>query len=128
MNAIPPKTDRTWEILCHVAALTMFVGIPLGNIIGPLVPWLIKKNISPSVDEHGRESLNFQITVTLLLMTASLATLLLSFILIGFLLVPVLIGLFIAVPVIDAVLVVIAAVKASNGEFYRYPFNLRLIT
>jgi uncharacterized protein len=111
-----------WEVLCHVTALSMFV-VPFGNLIGPLVIWLIKKHESPAVDEHGKESLNFQITVTLVFLALSVATFLLSFILIGFLLMP----LLFIVPVANAVFIIIGAIKASNGEFYRYPLSYRFI-
>ena len=53
------KDSRMWGMLCHLAALAMFTGIPLGNVIGPLVVWLIQKDKSPFVDEQGKEVLNF---------------------------------------------------------------------
>ena len=52
----------------------------------------------------------------------------LMLILIGFLLLPLFIAALILVPILDLVVVIIAAVKVSNGEFYRYPFTLKLIT
>jgi uncharacterized Tic20 family protein len=127
MNGTVQRTDRTWDVVCHLSALVMFVGVPFGNIIGPLIIWLIKRGDSPSVDEHGKEALNFQISVTLYLIIAAAVTAGLMLILIGFLLLPLLIVAAIAVPVIDLIFIIIAAVKASNGESYRYPLTLRLI-
>ena len=55
---------RTFGMLCHLGALAGYL-IPFGHIIGPLVFWLIKKDQYPFVDDQGKESLNFQITVTI---------------------------------------------------------------
>ena len=73
MNETSPKPDRTWDILCHLLALSGFVAVPLGNILGPLVIWLIKKEQLPSVDAHGKESLNFQISMTIYAIVAALS-------------------------------------------------------
>ena len=112
---------------CHLAALTAFVGIPFGNILGPLIIWLLKKDQYPLVDEHGKQSLNFQISVIiygLVLMAAIIITAL------TVLLIPVAVllgALLAAVIIADFVLVVVAAIKASNGETYQYPFTIRFI-
>jgi uncharacterized Tic20 family protein len=101
---------------CHLIALCGFV-IPFGNVLGPLVLWLIKKDSMPLVDRHGKEALNFQITVLI----AAIASALLMFILIGFV-------LLIVVGIGALVLTIMAAVKVANGELdYKYPFALRLI-
>ncbi len=110
------KQAHKWGMLCHLTALAGFVGIPFGNIIGPLVVWLLKKGDYPFVDGQGKESLNFQISVTIYGIVAAL----LIFVVIGIFL---LIGLVIA----DLVLVIIASVKASSGESYHYPLTIRFI-
>lgn len=118
MNELPPvaASDRTWVILTHLTALTLFVGIPFGNVIGPLVIWLLKKHESTAVDIHGKESLNFQISMTIYTLLAGLS----CFVFIGIVLLP-------AVLLANAILIVIASIKASNGEAYRYPLNIRFI-
>ena len=78
--------------------------------------WLIKRADMPMVDRHGKEALNFQITVTL----ASFLCGLLFFVGIGLVLLFVLL-------VADAVLVIMAAVKISRGEAFSYPFTWRVI-
>ncbi|RMF56481.1 MAG: DUF4870 domain-containing protein [Calditrichaeota bacterium] len=108
--------ERTWGMLCHLAAFAGYF-IPLGNIFGPLLVWMMKKEQSGFVDVHGKESLNFQISMTIYVIVASILTI----ILIGL---PVLIGLL----VFDLVVVIIASVKARDGEFYRYPLCIRFIT
>lgn len=113
---IDQKQERMWAMLCHLAALVAFVGIPLGNILGPLVVWLIKKNEMPLVDEQGRASLNFQLSMTIYTIAAGL----LIFVVIG---IPLVIGLLIA----NLILVIMAAVKVNNGETYQYPFTIQFI-
>lgn len=115
MNEIPTRDERTWGMLCH---LSIFAGhfIPFGNLIAPLVIWLIKKEESPFVDYHGKESLNFQISLTIYLAIS----LILAFVLIGF-------PLFIALWVFGLVIVIIAGLKANDGQYFRYPLTIRLI-
>ena len=108
--------ERTWSVAVHLSALSALF-IPFGHLLGPLVVWLIKRGDMPMVDRHGKEALNFQITVTL----ASFLCGLLAFIGIGLVLLFVLL-------VADAVLVIMAAIKTSRGEAFRYPFTWRLIS
>jgi hypothetical protein len=111
------KDERMWGMFCHLAALAAFIGIPLGNVIGPLVVWLIKREQYPLVNEQGKESLNFQITVAIIAAVG------------GLLLFCFMLGLIILIPlgIVDLILVIMAAIKTNNGEHYRYPFALRLI-
>lgn len=109
-----PESERTMAMLCHLVALSGIV-VPFGNIIGPLVIWLIKKDESPSVDQAGRESLNFQITMTIAGIVAGILVL----VVIGLLLAP-LVGL------AWLIFTIIATVKTSSGVQYRYPFAIRM--
>ncbi|MDZ4788299.1 MAG: DUF4870 domain-containing protein [Blastochloris sp.] len=119
----PSDSDtKLWNMLCHLSALAGFV-IPFGNIVGPLIVWQIKKNEIPSVDAHGKESLNFQITAMIILLPLFVIAFLLSFIVIGVLLFPV-IGL-LGLAVLG--LSIYAGIQANNGVEYKYPFNFRLI-
>jgi uncharacterized protein len=127
MNETVQTNDRAWNVVCHLSALIALVGIPFGHILGPLIIWLVRKGDSPSTDAHGKEALNFQISVTIYGLVAVAVTVGLMLVLIGFLLLPLLIVGLIVVPLVDMVFVILAAVKASNGELYRYPFTLRLI-
>jgi uncharacterized Tic20 family protein len=118
-NPTPQSADKeaqNWAMACHLAALSGFI-IPFGNVVGPLVVWLMKKDTMPLVDQHGKESLNFQITVAI----AALICLPLMFILIG-------IPLLFVVAIGALVFTIIAGIKVANGELdYKYPFALRLI-
>jgi len=110
-----PKDVRNWAMLCHLISLAGFL-IPFGNIIGPLIVWLAKKEESEFINEHGKESVNFQISLTIYLLVASITFL----ICVGFILVP-------AIVVAGVILVIIAAIKASDGREARYPLTLRFL-
>ena len=115
-NTQVSKDEQNWAMACHLAALSGFI-IPLGNVIGPLVVWLIKKDTMPMVNQHGKESLNFQITVLI----AFMVCLVLTLVVIG-------VVLMFVVGIGALVLTIMAAVKVSNGQFdYKYPFTLRLV-
>src|SRR5207248_5140647 len=107
---------RTWNVLCHASALLGFFFPWAGHILAPLIVWLMKRGDSPEIDAHGKESLNFQISMLIYDAVAAI----LCVVLIG---IPILIALW----VLNTVLVIIASVKASEGKFYRYPFTIRFI-
>ncbi len=103
-----------WGMLCHLAALAALVGIPFGNVIGPLVIWLLKKDEYPFVDEQGKAALNFQISMTIYAMISGVLVL----ILVGFLLLT-------AVVIVDVIMVIIASVKANEGQTFKYPLTIK---
>ncbi len=119
--------ERHWEILCHLSPLLFLTGIPLANIVGPLAVWLYKRDQSGSVDLHGKESINFQISLTLYLLVLGAVTAGLMFVLIGFLLVPALIMALIAFPIIELVFILVGTLRARDGQIYRYPLTIRFI-
>jgi uncharacterized Tic20 family protein len=118
----PPSTSgtssdiRTWCVLCHASALLGLFFHFLGHLLGPLIVWLVKRGDSPEIDAHGKESLNFQISMLIYDAIAAI----LCVVLIG---IPILIALW----VLNTVLVIIASIQASEGKFYRYPITIRLI-
>lgn len=105
---------KNWAVIAHLSALVNLVGIP--SVIGPLVVWLIKKDEDPFIDYHGKEALNFNISF----MIYGIVSALLILVGIGLLLLPI-------VLIAWLVLVILAAVRASNGEYYRYPVTIRLV-
>ena len=126
-NSTIHKSDRAWETLCHLSGLLLFTGIPFGNILGPLIVWLARRNGSPSVDEHGKEALNFQISLTLYFIALVALTISLMLVLVGFLFLPLVVIAALLGPFVDLIFMIIAAVKAGNGELYRYPLTIRFI-
>lgn len=109
------QDDRNLGMLCHLIALVGLL-IPFGNILGPLVIWLVKKDQSSFVDVEGKEALNFNITVAI----AGFVSFLLMAVAIGF-------ALVVIVAIFWIVMAIVAASKASSGEHYRYPLTLRLV-
>ncbi|MFC1806062.1 DUF4870 domain-containing protein [Planctomycetota bacterium] len=113
----PSADERQWAMFCHLAGLASNV-MPFGNVIGPLVVWLIKKDVYPMVDDQGKEALNFQITMTL----AALVCIPFAFLFCtGFFLI-------MAVHVYSIVMAIVAGVKANSGEPYRYPITIRFVS
>src|SRR5205809_2032769 len=107
---------RTWTVLCHATALAGFFVPWAGHILGPLIIWLAKRGDSAEIDAHGKESLNFQISMLIY----GIISAILCLIVIGFLLLALL-------HILNVVLVVVASIQASEGKLYRYPLSIRLI-
>ena len=112
----PARPDYTMGMLCHLLSLTLFLGVPLGNILGPLIVWLSKRKEDPFVDQCGKDALNFQISVTIYLIIS------------GFLIL-VVVGMFlmVVVMILNLVYTLIAATKASKGIPYQYPLSFRFL-
>lgn len=113
--AVTPD-ERTWATMAHVSGIiASFVTL---SALGPLIVWLVKKNESSFVDDHGREALNFQITV----MCVAIVIVILGFATcgIGLLLLPLL-------GIASIVLSIFGAVKANDGLPWRYPVSIRFI-
>lgn len=128
------RDARTWAAFCHLAAFAAFV-VPMGHIIGPLVIWLVKRHEHPYIDEQGREAVNFQVTLTLLLFGLMVCIFFLVLIMLpiadrqpslALLFIPIAL-LFPVIALTDLLLVLIATIRASNGQPHRYPLTLRLI-
>jgi uncharacterized Tic20 family protein len=112
----PTESERTWGMLAHLSALAGLVVPLVGIVLGPLAVWLVKREESEFVAGHAKEALNFNISVLI----GAIACTLLMLVFVGFLLGT---ALFIA----WLVNLLIAAIKASEGHTYRYPFALRLV-
>jgi uncharacterized Tic20 family protein len=108
--------ERTWGLFCHLSAFALFIFPAFGNVLGPLIIWLIKKDESPYVDKQGKESLNFQISFSIYAFISGI----LAIIVIGFF-------LLLALGVAWVVLIIVATLKASNREEFAYPLSIRFI-
>lgn len=113
----PTGDERNWGMIGHLAAFAGFTAIPFAHVLGPLAVWLMKRDESEYVRRHALESLNFNISITI---WAALAGLTL-FIAIGIILLPL-------VLLFWFVVTIVAAIKASNGEEYRYPATFRWVS
>jgi len=135
------KDIRTWSMLCHLSALAGFI-VGLGNVLGPLIVWQIKKNELPEIIPHGKASVNFQLTLLIIDIIAGLG----FFAFIGNSFVHFPFGgtnssfpfffaggfitggiVFTIINILGLVFTIIAGVRANNGEEYRYPFSIRFI-
>lgn len=102
----PTGDERTFAILAHVLTF-------VAPILGPLIIYLVKKDESAYIAAHARESLNFQISMMLIIFILLISIIGILFIwLVG---------------IVSLILVIIATIKASDGGFYRYPLTWRLI-
>ena len=115
IDSQPTKDERTWAMLSHFSAFVGFI-FPFGNILAPLIIWLIKKEEMAFVGDQAKEVLNFQISMTIYF----ISSVILIFLLVG---IPLMIGL----GIFDFIITIIAAINANDGNLYRYPINLRLI-
>ena len=104
---VPPTSDeKTMALLSHVLTF-------VASFLAPLIIYVVKKDESAFVSSHAKESLNFQITVVLIIIVLCIT-------IIGILLVWL-------VGIISLVLVIIATIRASEGKLYKYPVSIRFI-
>jgi len=114
-NRLLSESERNWAMLCHLSAFSGFF-FPFGGIIGPLICWLSRRDESLWVNENGKSSMNFQLSILLYFVLA----IPLCFILVG---IPIVIFL----GVLKVVCIIIASIKASKGEKFRYPISIPFI-
>jgi uncharacterized Tic20 family protein len=133
--------ERNWAMAAHLSALVGLAGLPFGHILGPLVVYLAKGHESEFIGEHSRASLNYQITVSVVLIVASIVGIAITF---G-LLVPMnqsssyttpfsFAALWVAfglggliVVLATLVFIILGTVAASEGRPYTYPFAIRFL-
>ncbi len=109
--------EKTAGMLCHLLALCGLLPIPFAAIIGPLIFWIIKKDTSPFVDDQGKESLNFQISIAIYL----ICCIPLIFIVIGIL-------FMIVIGIGSTIMVIVASVRTASGRVHRYPMTIRFLS
>ncbi|MEZ5097467.1 MAG: DUF4870 domain-containing protein [Nocardioides sp.] len=105
-----PDEERTWTALAHFGAIVL-------GFLAPLLVYLMYKDRSRWVAEQSREALNFNLSYLIYLTLAALSLI----VLIGIILLPVVIVLY-------YVFMIIGGVKALNGELYRFPLIIRMVS
>ena len=98
--------EKSFVVLMHASQF-------LSAFIAPLVMWLMYKNKSRLVDEAGKNILNFQISITIYCIVLCLTC-------VGIVLVP-------FVGIATLIFIIIAIIKALNGEQWTYPLAIRFI-
>jgi uncharacterized Tic20 family protein len=114
----PGKDARRWALFCHLSGVAGMLPIApvVGSVIAPLIIWQMKKDDFEFVNEQGKEAVNFQISILIYAFVAAL----LCFGCVGVALLP-------AVYIFDLIFLLIAAVKANDGQHYRYPLSIQFI-
>lgn len=102
-------------MFCHLSAFAGYF-FPFGGIIGPIICWISRKDESEWVNVNGKASLNFQLSM--LLYTVLLIPL--CFIIVG-------IPLIVALVVLEFVCIIMASIRASKGEGYKYPISIPFV-
>ena len=111
---LPADQERLWAMLAHLlsfVAAYLFLGF-----VAPLIVMLVFGPRSAFVRAHAVESLNFNLTWLLY----GIIAVILAFLLVGIL-------ILIVLGIAYLVLVIVASVKANNGEMYRYPATIRFV-
>jgi uncharacterized Tic20 family protein len=114
---------RLWTTACHLAALAGLLLPSFGAVLGPLVVWLLKRHDHPRIDQQGKEALNFQLSILVYSWVLGLVGVATLIILVGFLF----LGLAAVAGIVGLILAIWAAIKASQGESYRYPLTIRFL-
>ena len=117
------KDARMWAMFCHLAGLCGLIPVVpvIGSIIGPLIIWQVKKDDFDFVHDQGKEAVNFQISI---LLYSLIGSILCGITCVGIPLIPFVVGI---IGILDIVFLVIASIKANDGERYRYPLTIRFI-
>jgi uncharacterized protein len=120
VDPLAEQWERTYAMFTHLSLILVhLIGIP---VIAPLVMWLVRRERSPFIDDHGREAVNFQIS----LVAYALGALLVGLITCG-------VGLVLAIPfwiaiyALGIVGMILAAIAAHKGQYYRYPATIRFL-
>ena len=122
--------EKTYATFNHLAGLIgLMDGMGVVSFISTLIMWRIKSKESPFLDDHGREAVNFQISMTLLLLAgwAVWGLFVAVTIGIGVITLPIPILATLAMFIVRLVAGIRASMAANRGEFYRYPMCIRFI-
>jgi len=115
------KNARTWAMLCHLAGLAGCFLPWLAHLATPLLIWLLKRNDHPFIEEQGKESLNFQLSMTLY---SVVGCILLAATIVGLIAIPFFLWFLYVINIIG---VVVGAIQTSGGKHFRYSLILRFI-
>ena len=118
------KEVRMWATFVHLSAALGLIGVPFGNVIGPLVIWLLKREEHPFIEQQGREALNFQIYILIYGLGAVIVA---SIMMMTMILAPLGLLIILGLYVFAIVQIILASIKANSGESYHYPLSIQFI-
>ncbi|MDD3051786.1 MAG: DUF4870 domain-containing protein [Candidatus Cloacimonetes bacterium] len=107
--------EKTFALIAHLGTFIGYFFV-IGHVLVPLLVYLLKGNESTFIRHHALEALNFQLSMTILLV-------------ISIILIFLVVGIFttIALGLYSLVVIIIASIKAFNGELYQYPYSIRFV-
>lgn len=146
-------TNKNAATLVHLSALSQYI-IPFGNFIFPIIIWSATRKDSDFADNHGRQAINFQLSLfmySLILCIIAIPIFIYSIFthvnfmdmvndrlpddfelsiqnITGIAMIAIIaVAIFAIMKVVEFFLIIYASVKASYGEYYRYPFTINFI-
>jgi uncharacterized Tic20 family protein len=119
------QNDKNYSTITHLSGFAGWF-FPFGNIIAPLLLWIAKKNESSYIDSHGKAAVNFQLSILLYCLLLVILIIPITIFTLGLGLVAVLVG-FIPAIILKIILIISASIKATNGEFYHYPYTIDFV-
>ncbi|MBI9040667.1 DUF4870 domain-containing protein [Lutibacter sp.] len=119
------QNDKNYSTITHLSGFAGWV-FPFGNIIAPLVLWIAKKNESSYINSHGKAAVNFQLSILLYCFLLALLIIPITIFTLGIGLVAILLGIIPAI-LLKIVLIISASIKATNGEYYNYPYTIEFV-
>ncbi len=120
---------RNWSMWLHLSGLSSYVltATPLIGLVAPIVIWQMKKDIMPKIDGHGKDAVNFHLSLLLYAFAFAIIAIVFSFVTLGF-------GAIIMVPlgavvggalwILGLLFPILAAKAASRGQTYKYPLTI----
>lgn len=119
------QNDKNYSSITHLSGFAGWF-FPFGNIIAPLLLWIAKKNESTYIDSHGRAAVNFQLSILFYCFLLAILIIPITIFTLGLGLLAIIIG-FIPAIILKIVLIISASMKATNGEYYNYPFTIEFV-
>lgn len=110
------KESRLWGMGLHLSLLAGHTVVPIAGLIAPIVIWQLKKDELPNIDEHGKNAVNWIISQMIYVGVSAI----LCLVLIG-------IPMLIALGVVTIIFPIVAAIKASKGEVWKYPLSIAFL-
>jgi len=119
------QNDKNYSSITHLSGFAGWF-FPFGNIIAPLLLWIAKKNQSTYIDCHGKAAVNFQLSILFYCFLLAVLIIPITIFTLGLGLLAVIIGIIPAI-ILKIVLIISASMKATNGEYYNYPFTIDFV-
>jgi uncharacterized Tic20 family protein len=110
-----------WAMMCHLSSFAgVLIPLPFINIIAPWMVWMARRDDHPFIDDHGREVLNFQLSIAIYGVVATFLCVTVIGLVIG-------IPMFFVLWIVDIVTTIKGALRARDGYFYEYPMTIKFM-